>query len=314
MENYKDVKFEFYGSKLAEFRKEKKISQEELAYEINVSRQSIYLWETGKSIPDVENIVRLCQILEISLSDLTKGLEKIDDISIRKKNKKVFTILLSVILIIFIVYVFISLRKFVIVSILNNKLNNYSDLDNYYCNKIYYEMDEESLKNKRYYEEKIYYKDGIYKNTYTNYEVNTEETEESIIWIDTVKNEGYIFDKSINNLRRFDFESEKVATNDGIISIAATNKIYRGKNELLVNFIYAFNPFFRISSSKNEYIIKYTTQILNYKEKIEEKIDKNTGLIKEVYKYGNDGICKITSLEIIIGKTSEENISKPVKD
>lgn len=226
----------------------------ELAYEINVSRQSIYLWETGKSIPDVENIVRLCQILEISLSDLTKGLEKIDDISIKKKNKKIFTILLSVILIIFIVYIFISLRKFVIVSILNNKLNNYSDLDNYYCNKIYYEIDEESLKNKRYYEEKIYYKDGIYRNTYTNYEVNTEETEESIIWIDTVKKEGYIFDKSIDNLRRFDFENEKVATNDGIIAVAATNKIYRGKNELLVNFIYAFNPFFRISSSKSEVI------------------------------------------------------------
>lgn len=68
-------KFGFLGEELRKARKEKGLSQEELADKINVSRQSIHLWEAGKIIPDFENIINLCNALEITTDRLTVGLD-----------------------------------------------------------------------------------------------------------------------------------------------------------------------------------------------------------------------------------------------
>lgn len=65
------IDFEFYSEKLFEYRKSKGLSQEVLAEKIGVSRQSIYAWESGKSLPDIENLYRLCEILEITANELT---------------------------------------------------------------------------------------------------------------------------------------------------------------------------------------------------------------------------------------------------
>ena len=71
----KKVKFEFYNEKLLEYRKNKNLSQEEIAEKIGVSRQSIYAWESGKRVPDIENMSKLCQVLDITANDLTNGLK-----------------------------------------------------------------------------------------------------------------------------------------------------------------------------------------------------------------------------------------------
>lgn len=51
-------------------RKAKGISQEELAIRMNVVRQTISKWENGLSVPDTDLLIRLSEVLEVSVSDL----------------------------------------------------------------------------------------------------------------------------------------------------------------------------------------------------------------------------------------------------
>jgi transcriptional regulator with XRE-family HTH domain len=63
------MKMEF-NNKLYELRKQKGFSQEELANRLNVSRQTISKWEVGESTPDMENLVAISELFEISLDEL----------------------------------------------------------------------------------------------------------------------------------------------------------------------------------------------------------------------------------------------------
>ena len=58
------------ANKLAELRKQKGLSQEELADKLNVSRQTISKWERGEASPDTDNLVELAKLYEISLDKL----------------------------------------------------------------------------------------------------------------------------------------------------------------------------------------------------------------------------------------------------
>ena len=55
------------GQKIACLRKEKKLSQEELAEKLDVSRQAISKWERNESLPDVYNLVNIADALDVSL-------------------------------------------------------------------------------------------------------------------------------------------------------------------------------------------------------------------------------------------------------
>lgn len=59
-----------FGEKLKQIRKEEGLSQEQLAEKIGVSRQAITKWETGKGLPDVENMIILAEIFKITLDEL----------------------------------------------------------------------------------------------------------------------------------------------------------------------------------------------------------------------------------------------------
>lgn len=58
------------GEKLLELRKKKGLSQEETANILNVSRQTISKWETNQSTPDLDKIVPICELYEISANEL----------------------------------------------------------------------------------------------------------------------------------------------------------------------------------------------------------------------------------------------------
>ncbi len=59
-----------FGQKLKEIRKIEGLSQEQLAEKIGVSRQAITKWETGKGLPDIENMMILAEIFKTTLDDL----------------------------------------------------------------------------------------------------------------------------------------------------------------------------------------------------------------------------------------------------
>ena len=58
------------GEQITQLRKQKKMSQEDLAEAMQISRQAISKWENDQSNPDTENLIRLAAILEVDVNDL----------------------------------------------------------------------------------------------------------------------------------------------------------------------------------------------------------------------------------------------------
>ena len=61
------------GKQIQHYRKEKNLSQDDLAEIIFVSRQSISNWERGATYPDIQNLLLLSKVFEVSLDQLIKG-------------------------------------------------------------------------------------------------------------------------------------------------------------------------------------------------------------------------------------------------
>jgi len=59
-----------FGDNLKAIRKQNKMSQEQLAEKVNVSRQSVSKWENGEAYPEMHNILQLCKIFNCKINDL----------------------------------------------------------------------------------------------------------------------------------------------------------------------------------------------------------------------------------------------------
>ena len=59
-----------FSENLKTLRKQKGFSQEELASKLHVVRQTISKWEKNLSVPDADTLIRLAEILEVSVSEL----------------------------------------------------------------------------------------------------------------------------------------------------------------------------------------------------------------------------------------------------
>ena len=62
------------GKKIKELRLENKLSQTKLAERLNVSQDTISLWERDISLPSADYIIKLCKIFEIS-ADCLLGID-----------------------------------------------------------------------------------------------------------------------------------------------------------------------------------------------------------------------------------------------
>ncbi len=58
------------NEKLKQLRKEKGYTQESLAIELNVVRQTVSQWEKGRSVPDAEMLQRIAEVFEVDVSQL----------------------------------------------------------------------------------------------------------------------------------------------------------------------------------------------------------------------------------------------------
>ena len=65
-----------FAERILYCRKKAMLSQEELASKLGVSRQAVSKWETGESIPDMNNLAALAEIFDVSLDWLIKGEEE----------------------------------------------------------------------------------------------------------------------------------------------------------------------------------------------------------------------------------------------
>lgn len=80
------------GEKIYQLRKDKHMTQEQLAQLCEVSRQSVGKWETDSVVPDINNIVLLCQIFEVSSDYLLLDKETIVEKKRFQKSILIFCI------------------------------------------------------------------------------------------------------------------------------------------------------------------------------------------------------------------------------
>lgn len=64
-----------FNNRLYQLRKQKGLSQEELANRLNVSRQTVSKWEVGDSTPDMEKFIAMSDLFDVSLDKLVMGKE-----------------------------------------------------------------------------------------------------------------------------------------------------------------------------------------------------------------------------------------------
>ena len=61
------------ANRLLQYRKQHKLSQEELAEKIGVSRQAVSKWERAEAAPDTDNLILLAELYGVSLDELLRG-------------------------------------------------------------------------------------------------------------------------------------------------------------------------------------------------------------------------------------------------
>ena len=66
----KEVNKMTFGDQLSKARKEKDLTQEELAEKLNLSRQTILRWEKNQVFPDISNLKAVAQVLDVSFDYL----------------------------------------------------------------------------------------------------------------------------------------------------------------------------------------------------------------------------------------------------
>lgn len=75
------------GKFIADCRKEKKITQSELAEKLYITDRAVSKWERGLSLPDADKMLELCDILDINVNELLNG-EKIDMKNYEKRTNE----------------------------------------------------------------------------------------------------------------------------------------------------------------------------------------------------------------------------------
>ena len=107
------------GSYLVTARKKRGLSQEDVAQSLEVSRQSVSLWECDQTIPSLDNLISLSNLYNVSISILTGQEDFKDDTNIslgelkndndNSKSKKVFSILSIMFLILATIFVLVPI-------------------------------------------------------------------------------------------------------------------------------------------------------------------------------------------------------------
>ena len=64
------------SNSIKKLREERGMTQDELAEKLNVTRQAVSNWETGKTQPDIETLTRLAEIFDVSVERIIYGSER----------------------------------------------------------------------------------------------------------------------------------------------------------------------------------------------------------------------------------------------
>ena len=105
-----------FNEKLLNLRKEKGLSQEELGEKLGVTRQTVSKWELGSTSPKLDDLLKISELFNVSIDELTgKQGSQVDipkDTIVKKPRKLVLKVFKLIILIIIVLYISYCLYKF----------------------------------------------------------------------------------------------------------------------------------------------------------------------------------------------------------
>lgn len=62
-----------FGSQIKDLRKEQKLTQEQFAEKLNITRQAVSNWENNRNLPDIEMLIQMSTVFHVSLEQLILG-------------------------------------------------------------------------------------------------------------------------------------------------------------------------------------------------------------------------------------------------
>ncbi len=178
-----------FSDNLIKLRKGKSWSQEDLAEKLGISRQAVSKWEVGTSKPDIDNVIKISKLFEVSIDELVNNeIVRTEAISInvkRKSKKDVLLVWLRRILIVLIIIYFINvIYKFAMLFTITQAELQYKELDNYHY--VVTKYDNDGIIEK----EECWFKDGISRTVNILYE-DKNAPSKRLICIDYNSNIGY---------------------------------------------------------------------------------------------------------------------------
>ena len=284
-----------FGENLINLRKQKGWSQDDLADNLNLSRQAISKWENETSKPDIDNIKKISKIFSVKIDDLLNNdvvKDKAVTLNVKKQEKKekTITIVKCMIIAVMILYIINVIFKFASLLIIVNGIQKYANLSNYHY--VITTYDENGLVQK----EECWFKDGVSKTDFTTYDRN-KTNEEFNISIDYNSKEGYA--KKNNKMERLDIK-EYLNFHPGYDT---GNQLYSNLltdigNINVFNIIFKSINFYDVNIKINDYYI-----VLNLKDTI---INFNKDNLKPTIICTNN--FGIKSYKIEINNVKEINI------
>lgn len=302
-----------FNEKLLELRKQKGWSQEELGNQLNVSRQTISKWEMGTTTPELENLIMLSKIFDISIDELVNNVKAesneenlVDDIKeekLEKRNNKKKSLWIIVIIIFILciictnllyrsrILIMANMQNSIIISNIAHlggklEIQTYEDKDGFIVERktIIYkytepQKDENGSVNPYVSEEKMmkiqeFEGHNLIKETYINLETAKESISNEVVEID-YKNNTY---KILNNYK-FDSYFANLINIEfnsmfNIIDKYGYGSFYEALK--LENKLYQDNNFYYVENDKLNSIFR--------KDYITLKVDKENNWIKLVKK------------------------------
>lgn len=85
------------GTKLKDMRIKQQLTQDELAQQLGVSRQTISKWENDRTLPDINSLLRFCELFDTDLDSLLRGqiLTEKEEAPMEKKHFKLLPLALA---------------------------------------------------------------------------------------------------------------------------------------------------------------------------------------------------------------------------
>ncbi len=118
-----------FNEKLIELRKKQGLSQEELGYKLNVTRQTVSKWELGSTTPEMDKLVEIGKIFNVSVDYLINDTQEnvnnvIEDQTIKKDNSGIWKKIIKIVLIICAILIIVRIIFAIIGLTLFNKVSN----------------------------------------------------------------------------------------------------------------------------------------------------------------------------------------------